>query len=301
MRASLQRLQADIRQRLKSYGTDVDLNDSDPTGNGDQSPIQLNHAGKQVYRDLFAEGGDIAQCGQAGQISSFAVACAQGNVARIERMLKEADNDEVRPSDRLIQLLETRETSMRLSPLLMIVSAGKNIFPQTADLMRKQIQVARILLKYGASPDAKDVCGKTVCHYGAGMMATKMTMEVVSLCIQAAESSHLFNNEVELVGLKNETMNGKLGVARGIDTATGRRAVYVCDEKKQIAVKPENIRLHNAQQSVSERPKLCDVQDRLGAVSLIELMMTNRGDVVKFLLNEHNARIDIADSDGCSP
>ena len=46
----------DIRKKLRDHGTDVDLNDRDVTGDGDQSPIMLDYNGKQVYRDIYAVG-----------------------------------------------------------------------------------------------------------------------------------------------------------------------------------------------------------------------------------------------------
>lgn len=46
-----------IRKKLERNGTDVHFNDSDRTGDGDQSPITMgDEAGKQVYRDLYATG-----------------------------------------------------------------------------------------------------------------------------------------------------------------------------------------------------------------------------------------------------
>lgn len=243
--AALRQLQGDIRQRLRKSGTDVNLNDSDPTGDGDQSPLDsLSFKQKQVYyRDLFAHGGDITEClGVEGHVSTFAISCIIGGVPFVEDALKKAtDENAAEPSKELISLLETRETSMRLSPLLLIVSAGKNIQLPPDVLSRHQVEVAKILLKYGARPDAKDVSGKTVCHYGSGMMATNTTMEIATMCIEAAESSHFFGKEVELYDLKNETMNGKQGIARGYDTASNRRAVYIFSDEKQVAVKPENI------------------------------------------------------------
>lgn len=53
-------------------------------------------------------------------------------------------------------LLDRRETSFRLSPLLFIVSAGKNAV--TFDANHRE--VAKLLLKAGANPDAKDALGK---------------------------------------------------------------------------------------------------------------------------------------------
>jgi hypothetical protein len=294
-----------IREGLRKHGTNVDQNDADITGDGDQSLIHLNFKGKQFYRDLFGNGGDLQEHAEFGRLSQFAVACITGVVEAVETSLKQAastsnngSSDPSKPSEALIRLLETRETSMRVSPLLMIVSLGKNV-PQ-ADPAR-QVAIATMLLKYGARPDAKDVCGKTVCHYGAGQMATDMTMKVVDMCIPAAQSSHLFGKDVELYGLSNESMNGICGIARGYIAGTGRRVVYLLDQKKEMAIKPSNIRLVEANNEAEPRPNLCDIQDRLGIVSLLEVFMTNRDDVAKFLLDKHDARIDLADSDGFSP
>jgi len=46
-----------IRTMLQNHGTNVELNDRDPMGDGDQSPITLAFAEKQKYRDLYAQGG----------------------------------------------------------------------------------------------------------------------------------------------------------------------------------------------------------------------------------------------------
>jgi hypothetical protein len=297
-----------IRKGLRKHGTYVDRNDVEVSGDGDQAPIHLNYAGKQFYRDLFGNGGDLQEHAEFGRLSQFGVACITGEVEYVETSLKEANrnvgrnSDPAKPSEALILLLETRETSMRVSPLLMIVSLGKNIpVADPALLAQKQVAIATMLLKYGARPDAKDVCGKTVCHYGAGQMATDMTMQVVDMCIPAAQSSHLFGKNVELYGLSNESMNGSPGIARGYIAGTGRRAVYLLDQNKEMAIKPGNIRLIDAPNEAEPRPNLCDIQDRLGCVSLLEVLMTNRADVAEFLLDKHDARIDIADWDGYSP
>lgn len=190
---------------------------------------------------------------------------------------------------------------MRLSPLLCLVSVGKKMLkgPSPRLLAKDQLEVARLLLKFGARPNAQDVAGKTVCHYGAGAMATPMTMEVVRMCAAAAESSHLFGKQVELRGLKTVEFNGKRGICLGFNAETGRRVVYLVSMKEQMAFKPENIVLVDA--APAPKAKLCDIQDRLGAVALIEVCMTNRVDVAQFLLDDLQASVDIADSDGCSP
>jgi hypothetical protein len=121
----LDSVRAKIRKGLRAYGTNVEQNDGDPTGDGDQSPVHLDENGKQFYRDLFAEGGDLNECVEANVISTFGKCCVSGNARAVKSMLQEANNDDkeqAQPSAALIKLLETRETSMRFSPLLMVVS-----------------------------------------------------------------------------------------------------------------------------------------------------------------------------------
>jgi len=133
-----------------------------------------------------------------------------------------------------------------------------------------------------------------------GQMATNMTIEAADLCIEAYKSSNFFGKEVELHSLKNQDMNGKRGIAKGF--VDGRRAVYIYDHQKIVAVKPENLKLIDSNDIEAERPKLCDIQDRLGQVSMLELIISyKRVDVAKHLLKKHDARVDIADWDGYSP
>lgn len=114
------------------------------------------------------------------------------------------------------------------------------------------------------------------------------------------KSNHFFGKEVKLDGLKNQHMNGMLGLCKGFLAEAGRRAVYVYERKSLIAIKPENLKL-SSPKGECDRPKLCDIQDRLGSVCLLELTMGNRVDVANHLLTRHNPRVDIADWDGCSP
>lgn len=295
----LARIRAEIRRKLSKSGTDVKKNDDDPFGDGDQSPLRgRSSREQQIYRDLFAEGGDFEASMLAGDVPGFPFGCVVGKVDLVKQYLEKETTDDPHPSKGLIELLEKRQTAMRMSPLLLLVAIGKNV--PAADSF-DQIEVAKLLLQYGARPDAKDVCGKTVCHYGAGCMATKMTLKVAEMCIAASQSSHFFGKEVELFGLKNESMNGKRGIGRGFHTDTGRRSVYIFDEKNQVAVKPENIRLCRKEGNSQTPIPLYDVQDRLGSVCLQEVLMANRLDVAKFLLEKHTASIDIEDYDGFSP
>jgi hypothetical protein len=266
---SLQEQKDTIRKALLEMGTDCNDNDADLTGNGDQSMIPTV-SGRDAARNLYSIGGDINIHARQGALSPFAMMCITGNLEAVHDKILEVtsmnytDNDI--NSTALKTLLETRETSLRLSPLLLIVSIGKTLIGP--DQCKTNFQgVTKLLLKHGAAPDAKDVLGKTVCHYGAGAMATSMTLEVADMCIRAAGSSHLFDKQVELNGLKNQGMNGKKGVVGGFDAGTGRRKViFVAEEGREVWVKPENLKLCVSSPvpiKTSKIPILTDVQDRM--------------------------------------
>jgi hypothetical protein len=107
----------------------VKLNDSEPLGDGDQSLLPAGKlATQQFYRNLYANGDDISYELQLGMptISEFVKYCVTGNVIKVRECLKvAADKDPIYSSESLTALLETRETSQRLSPLLLMVSMTK--------------------------------------------------------------------------------------------------------------------------------------------------------------------------------
>ncbi|CAJ1953011.1 unnamed protein product [Cylindrotheca closterium] len=347
---------AEIRSLLLSVETDLDLAADEPYGNADQSII-LKSKDRDLCRDLFAIGGDVNATGNAYAFSSFGLNCMAGEFLYVQYWLEEICDGVTQPlsrSGRLRKVLESRETSLRLSPLLLMVSAGKT-FPK-----QQQLRVAKLLLRYGASPDAKDVLGKTVVHYGAGALATPMSMEIADMCIKAAESSDRYGKSAKLEGLEDAAMNGKKGWVGGFDVDSGRRGIYIPELKKEIWVKPSNLRITtktvepdptsnlSGKEAVLEglkddkmngkegilgkydpeqerrsifitelkkqvwakpvnirlsknKPKLTDVKDRFGGVSLHEVVMGNRVDVAEFLLQTHGTSIHTKDADGISP
>ncbi|KAL7541255.1 hypothetical protein ACHAXR_011342 [Thalassiosira sp. AJA248-18] len=305
-RLPLPQQKAHIRQLLIEIGTNVSINDNDPTGDGDQNPI-ASLPQRDVARHLFSSGGDVEQHLAKQALSKFALGCAVGSLKAVGDMVKDAVKVEARPysrSEKMLTLLETRETSLRLSPLLLIVSAGKNIIGERQDFQG----VSKLLLKYGASPVAKDVFGKTVCHYGAGAMATKMTLDVVDMCIHAAKTHHMFGKEIQLHSLNTQEMNGKVGIVGGFDSDTGRRSVFLQDDQREVWIKTENMSLTRSNNESPSYPLLTDVQDRLGSVSLHEVCLprqfscgTERVDVAEFLLEKHHTCIHTKEMDGVSP
>lgn len=295
---SLSGHKSEIRSLLASIGTDLTKNDNDPYGNGDQSRIDTTESRSKAF-ELFSIAGDIHKHGMTNSFSPLGLACLSGSVAKAQKIVDDTCQGTISQpystSMELTKLLESRETSMRVSPLLLLVS-------MTLPCLNPidQARAAKILLKAGASPDCKDVLGKTVVHYGAGSTATNLTMEVVDMCIRAAESSDLYGQDVELVGLKSKDMNGCQGIAGGFDPDTDRRTVYIPKLKKEVWAKPINIRLLGGT-TTKDKPMLADVQDRLGSVSLHEVVMSDRLDVAEFLLTKHKTSIHTKDLNDISP
>ena len=303
---NLPAIKAFIREGLRRHGTNLAQNDREPYGDGDQSAVR-NKDDRQFYRDLFAIGGDLNQLVdvQLSPLSEFARLCLTGQVKAVEEKLKALDDPKGPIPLKLTQLLEFRESSLRLPPLLLMTSLAKNIELPIRSL---HDQVVDLLLQYGARPDALDVGGKTVVHYGSGVMATNYSISVADKCIEAYKSQHMFNERVVLHGLQNKKMNGQFGLCKGFVPSTGRRAVLIDGKENVVGIKPENLRLLEENSSASEGdddrgriPNLCDVPDRLGAVVLQELLMGDRIDVTQHLLGEHRPRVDISDWDGYSP
>lgn len=180
-------------------------------------------------------------------------------------------------------------------------------YKDNAVLEQNLLKVVVLLLQYGARPDARDVTGRTVCHYGAGICATDMSMAATSMCIGAAISAHCFGKEIVLREMDDSSYNGMRGLAAGYQSETARRIVYLFGKKTEIAVMNRNIRLvqepSNQQKAVMVPPPekafhLCDVQDRLGRVCLAELFESKRVDVATFLMHKHEASVDIPDWNG---
>ena len=326
---SKEQLQNEIRTILSQNGTDVALNDSRPFHDGDQTPLKhLSEERKQLYRNLFASGADLEHCFPT--MSIFAQSCITGSVDTVKRMLAECEKEN--NTSKLIELLERRETSLRLSPLLLLVSIGKNVGspvnPITGSSLtaeshhrQNQIEVMKLLLLYGARPHARDVLGKTACHYGSGIMATEATMKMVEYCSKAYELSVckklVVKQCVKLRGLVGKPeLNGQRGVIGGFDVVTNRCVVLLRNDsiddnerqqkhRKKITVKPENIEhIKMAEDNDGNRTDtipLCDVQDRLGGTALLEVCMSQRVDIATFLLDKLHASITVEDYDGFSP
>jgi hypothetical protein len=353
---------------------------SDPCGNGDQSPI-TNAVDQALMLELFRVGGDFdeylpkkmsSQSQRKGSksLSELANQCVSGRYDKVKQILDRHSPRQGKPWETLRELLERRETMLRLSPLLLvfcmlykigIVTASANVEPSRneldeecnvtlhsyrsryfsprsrsrhiedarcertsyyglkkelwleyiAELEKHLVYVVIELLYHGANPAAKDVLGRTVCFYGASVYATARSLQATTMCIQAARSSHCFGKEIMLQNMENmdgaatknsHKYNGMRGLAAGYQVETARRIVYLFGQKSDVAVLNRNMCLVNDDTGIMvEPPSLCDIPDRLGRVCLTELLSpssSQRLDVIRFLLHQHKASIDIPDWTG---
>lgn len=153
-----------VRKLLAKAGTDCDKNDSDPCGDGDQTIVK-NESQAQVLRHLFAAGGDLQlwlleyPLGMSS-LSPFVWMCIMGDAKGVENALKNTPLEDRR------ELLEKRATSMRFPLLILVIAVSKH--PQTVHQYTSRpidqmdhLGVVRVLLQYGARPNAQEATGKT--------------------------------------------------------------------------------------------------------------------------------------------
>ena len=122
-------------------------------------------------------GGDIEHhMREPSGLTSFAWKCIIGDTKAVEKALKTARLRSSKDhTQSLTELLEYRETSMRVPPLILTVAMSKHkqtvkAYSQlnvrivdTVDM--DHVGVVRTLIKYGARPNSKDVTGKTSKFY----------------------------------------------------------------------------------------------------------------------------------------
>lgn len=83
---SLEDQQTQVRSLLRSLGTDVEHNDADLFGNGDQSVFRTVEDRARA-RELFSYGGDLHAATQARAFSPLALACLYGEPALVQKMI----------------------------------------------------------------------------------------------------------------------------------------------------------------------------------------------------------------------
>lgn len=175
---SLARLRQELRAKLEAAGTDVAKNDADAFGDGDQSPAPTV-AAREILRETWASCGDVLVAAREGALTPFAMACFVGDARQVRDAIGAA---RTRGGSALRELLERRETTLRLSPLLFGVSGMRQVAGASHGGRLEHEGVIRALLDAGARVDCRDATGKGVVHYGAGAYATDGTLAMVRLC-----------------------------------------------------------------------------------------------------------------------
>jgi ankyrin repeat protein len=289
-----------LRKLIATTGTDVEQNDRDPYGDGDQRPIRTETK-CQVFRNIWEDGGDIATLLSVRGLSPFAMDCVQGNKKAVLKKLENAS-----PGLRA-KLLERRESCFRAPPMILVLANAKHpqVVQQVTGTLMSQMDhlgVAKALLQYGARPDAKDVAGKTAVHWGAGAVSNDITRTIAEYCIAAARTSHAYGKTVTLDELSKQEYNGLCGTLGGYIVDKDRRVVHVevDGEPKELSLLPKNIFLEG-KSIIKKDYNLVDIQDRTGSVALHEVIMGGGVESASFLCNKHNASVDVAENNGVTP
>eukprot|EP00927_Polykrikos_kofoidii_P065109 TRINITY_DN60900_c0_g1_i1.p1 TRINITY_DN60900_c0_g1~~TRINITY_DN60900_c0_g1_i1.p1 ORF type:complete len:919 (+),score=145.91 TRINITY_DN60900_c0_g1_i1:96-2852(+) len=201
--------------------TDLDKNAADPMGNGDQSDLalpdttgikagsanfqdmleQMHNTPYQRLRTLWSEGFDFNPEREA-DFSPMMVACFRGHLQVVRQLL---DGTDAGSSSRA-ELLNIRESVMRMSPLLGTISGSRV-------RQGEHVEVAKLLLEAKADVHAKDVAGFSVLHHCCTIYASETSLQLARLCAQHGADPNTMNRLGELP-LSEPVMNRKHGIVR---------------------------------------------------------------------------------------
>jgi ankyrin repeat protein len=158
----------DMFLRAVSFtGTDVSKNNDSPFDDGDQSKIILDlpHLSKYNWFEI------VNNCIDAHNATTLFTAnlsshpflrfCESGDIDAVEKQVLEAEAG----SKERTRLLEGRDNSFRCPALLLMARAENGMGNGNT------VNIVRVLLQYGARPDARDICGNNVLHYLAKVSA----------------------------------------------------------------------------------------------------------------------------------
>jgi MYND finger len=127
---------------------------------------------------------------------------------------------------------------------------------------------------------------------------------MADMCIRATPTSTCVGQKVVLDGLKKLEYNGMEGTLGGYIADLDRRVFHpLNDPMKEMSVKPENIYLLSEEGGGTKKictsddalraGNLVDTQDRLGSISLHEVVMSTRDDVARLLLERSETCLDV--------
>ena len=186
----------------------------------------------------------------------FLTACLAGNPTDVENLIKKTKFGSKERS----HLLNGRDAFFRRSALLMVAKSRK--------VMKDRVGTIRILLKYGARPDARDICGNHILHYLANHshshengngngndnvptnISSKDAIQIADDCINAARCCKYFGKKVIINNISASAAssakirNHSVGTLQGYIhdetyTDTGRFTVVL--ETETLCLRPCNL------------------------------------------------------------
>lgn len=227
------------------------------------------------------------------------------------------------------QLLESRQLTFRLSPLLLAIYFawyGCNLHDPNDD--RSDYEgVVETLLNYGFDPFARDILGQPGIHYAchrkyltlivplafqtkyperqlifrppfliaAGFKdghRANTKVNIAQMCLEASKYSHLVNRKIRLKGLTRLTeLNGKLGWCGGFAVRYKRCAIYFENDSGAYDDLPTGFKPSNVEVVHTE---IVDVVSKATRTSLID--MTDRFEQCPLfnLISVNGERVGIA-------
>jgi MYND finger len=132
---------------------------------------------------------------------------------------------------------------------------------------------------------------------------------MASMANRATWTCSMTGKPVILDGLTRTEYNGMKGILGGFDNESSRRVFHPNDRtKKEFLLKPENVfvlgedsqRGCNIMDNSVRATNLVVDQDRIGSISLHEVVMSQRSDVAEFLLKRSSNCLDVKDCSGQS-
>jgi len=127
--------------------------------------------------------------------------------------------------------------------------------------------------------------------------AMEITLDIIGMCMHAAETHHMYGREVQLYSLNTQSINGRRGIIGGFNPDGGRGSVYLPDEHKKVWIKSDKMTLI---EPIDPQTPRVDVQDRVGMVALHDLCLPEkdtgypeRDDMVIFSFEKHQSCINI--------
>lgn len=160
--------------KIISRVTDVSKNEADPYGNGDQSEVKHNQMlpsdPGRIFFANWCDGFGANPYTMPDDFSPFYLACACGNYTIVKQTL-----DSITDEKEKYQLLNKRESLMRLSPLHAAINGSRlreftsMCFPLSE---KRYFEVAVLLAESGSSTAAKDVAGYTVLQHCVSLNST---------------------------------------------------------------------------------------------------------------------------------